>query len=459
MISHIIDLRSLHNQKIKHAARDAPSDSLPPNIKIPAVFIRLSSVLNMRQSTGSKKTTSWAVDFVQIMFKGIRNSPYKVQPEEPEEPGNTEPVEEHRLNLLVDARFKVADPERFSLLQRHVERDVAFNKELGVFALRLRAEAGRTILDALAHRVRAIERLVDCIDAIRQSDRDVRCEDITLNQVTFTYSDQPKASLNAPVQQNIQRWRASVVLYEGRSELELERGNPHLRVISLFRRLINSNLRFKGLPYFLSTTLPVVRALDSIEAAWQGPGTKNTGRVDIHLQHLDWFNIRYTLPGPGKGGERRLLLLLKLRCHRGEVMWHIQRQEPGPGRKQPNDAFTQALSKVWGVEGRDWRSLIHSAAATTDGRVEALMKAIDESIRSLATQSPSMTRQALSKMPQQHTQQQQQQQRNQNPNQVVNQKMMAAAAAANKARPQPARPQQHQQRQQPGQGQVVILDD
>lgn len=460
MISHLANLRTLHSRKVKHTTRDAPSCSLPSGIKIPSVFIRLSDILDTDRSPGAKKRdVSWAVDFVQIMFKGIENSPSKIQPKPSKTPGSTGAEEESRLGILVDARFKVADPERFSLLKGNVERDVAFNKRLGVFALRLRADVGRTILDTLAYRLRAIERLVDCIDAIRRSSRDIRCENITLNQVTFTYSDRPNANSDAVAQHDIRRWKASLLFQESKVKLELERGNPHLRIIDLLCRLVNSNLRFEKLPYFLSSTLPVMRALDSIEEAWKDLGPRSVGRVEVFPVYLDWTSIRYTLPGPNnKGAERRLTLRLRLQFHRGETMWHVDRAEPGMA-SLPDDAFKKALTRVWGAENRVWENLIFSAAVRADDRVETLLKAIDDAIRPLTIQSPTMTRQAPPKMQQsQHAQQQQhQQQRNQAQNHALNQKAMA-----NKARQQQQQQQQQQYqppRQQPGQGQVVILDD
>ncbi|RYO85721.1 hypothetical protein DL762_005080 [Monosporascus cannonballus] len=456
MISHITDLKALHDRKIQYTTGDTPSYSLPPSIRIPSVFVRLSDILQKDQSPGSKKKAmSWAIDFVQIMFDGIQNSSSSSQSGSPETRSGGAGTEEcHRLSTLVDARFKVADPERFSLLKGNVERDVAFNKRLGVFALRLRAEVGHTILDTLAQRLRAIERLVDCIDAIRRSDRDVRCEDITLNRVTFTYSDRPKANDGATMQQDVERWKASLVLRKGEVKLELERGNPHLRIIDLFNRLVNSELRFHKLPFFLSSTLPVIRAFDLIEEAWKDIIMRGAGRVEVFPAHLNWFNIRYTLPGPNRGAERRLTLGIKLRFHRGAPMWHIERAQPGVA-KHADDVFKKALDRVWNAEGKVWNNLIYSAAVAIDNGIEALLKAVDEAIRPLVTQSPLMTRQAAPRAQQpqpqpQHHQQQQQQQRSQNQNHAPNHKMMAAMAAASKARQHP---------QQLGQGQVVILDD
>ena len=360
---------------------------------------------------------------------------------------STKPEEERGLSTSVDARFKVVNPERFSLLKGQVGRDVAFSRQLGVFALRIQADVGSTLLDTLTHRLRAIEKLVGCIDAISQSNCDIRCEDITLNQVTFTYSDQKHKDGNEELQPDAQRWKACLVLDEDRTKLELEKGDPHMRVINLLHQLINSELRVQKLPFFLSGTLPIMRAFDSIEETWAPLTLKNMGRVEIHPAYLDWYHVRYVLPAPGKGGERRLTLELKLRNRRGGVVWHVSRAHPQQA-SQLDDVFKKALSRVWCADGQNWSNLVSSAAVEVDNRVELLLKAVDAAIRPLVIQSPSMARQAPPKA------QQGQQQRSHNNNQALNQKMMAAAAGANKGRQQPHPPP----RQQAGPGQVVVLD-
>lgn len=421
--------------------RDAQSHTLPPNIKLPAVFMRLSDILGHGQSSVSK-TTDWAIDLVQIMFKDVQDMPSQTFSESQ----SAKAEEERRLSTSVDARFKVVNPERFSLLKGQVGRDVAFNRQLGVFALCIQADVGSALLDTLAHRLRAIERLVGCIDAISQSDCDIRCEDITLNQVTFTYSDQ-KHKEGEELQPDAQRWKACLVLDEDRTKLELEKGDPHVRVINILHKLINSELRVQKLPFFLSGTLPVMRAFDSIEETWAPLTLKNMGRVEILPAHLDWYHIQYVLPASGKGGERRLNLELKLRNRRGGVVWHVSRAQPQRA-SQLDDVFKKALNRVWCADGQNWCNLVSSAAVEVDNRVEFLLKTVDAGIRALAMQSPSMARQAPPKT------QQGQQQRNQNNNQALNQRMMAAAAGANKGRQQPHPPP----RQQAVQGQVVVLD-
>ncbi|KAI0102331.1 MED14-domain-containing protein [Hypoxylon sp. NC0597] len=441
MISHIIDLRTLHKRQIKHVTRDEINYSLPANMKVPSVFIRLSDILRQPQSDKShKRAANWAHDFVEIMFRGIRNP--ATRPQILDRDGtvtngtkgageSTEPPKES-LYAFLDARLKVSDPARFGLLKGHVERDVAFSRNLGIFALRLEAKVGSTVLDTLAHRLQAIDKLADCVDAIRRSDRDIHCEEITLTKVVVTYTDRKKSDGETTAQPNSNRWTATLELSPDRIKLSFERGNPQLRALDFFRALINSDLRCEKLPFYLSSTLPIHRALDSVEDAWADLAMNDRGRVEVFAAHLDWFNIHYTLPGLNRNPHalRRLTLQIRLRGRREDVEWELTREEPGPVKK-PNDEFKQALDKVYNAEGKAWRSLVDSASSKTDHRVGDLIRAVDEAIRRLAMQSPTVLKpqpkgQALKSQAQ-----------------AVYHKQMASG------RPRP----------QPQTGQVVVLDD
>ncbi|KAH8675385.1 mediator complex subunit MED14 [Xylariales sp. PMI_506] len=446
MISHIIDLKTLHQRHIKHSIVEVSNRYLPPNMKLPAVFMRLSDVLKDRQSTSSRKAVSWATDFVQIMFKGVEtrhrlDGHSRVAGKEGTTADSTGavPAKQDRLTTIADARFRVVDRSKFSLLQGNVEQDVAFNPRLGVFALRLKAEAGNTMLDDLASRVQAIERLVDCVDAIRRSSSDIQCETITLAQVVFTYSDAIGRTAGSTAEANLQRWRASLDLRTDRTKMSLEKGNPHLRVLDGFNRLLNSELGFAKVPQYLAFTLPVLKALDGIEDSWQDMDMDGRSRVEIFSGHLDWFSIRYTLPGYNNG-ERQLHIQVKLRERRGKHWWHVYRSEPG-SVPNPSDDLKEGLEAVWSMKDKDWANFGDSASSEADDRIITLLQALDAKVKELVelppppppapatapSTSPSMARKAQ-------------------PTPKLNQKTMQA----NKARPQ----QQHQNN-----ANVVVLDD
>lgn len=400
LISHITDMRTLHQRRIKHFPHDGINYSLPASMKVPSIFIRLSDVLRQPHLGGSNKRTAfWALDFVEVMFRGTHNSP--TMPRLPsgdqaaDATGGDSALQKEPLHTFLDARIKVSDPSRFGLLRGHVERDVAFSRRLGVFALRLEAGVGSTVLDVLAHRVQAIDKLADCIDAIRRSDRDIRCEEITLSKVVVTYTDRMKPKDDVTAQPHDNRWRATLELGPDGIRLLFEKGNPQLRALDHFRSLINSALRCEKLPFYLSSTLPIHRALDSVEDAWEDLAMNNQGRVEIFSAHLDWIDVHYYLPGPGRNpqAQRRLTLLIRLQKRNDGVEWEVSRREPGQV-ENPNDEFKQALDKVWNAENKVWHSLVHSAASPTDYRIGELIRAVDEAVRRLAAPSPSMLKQS-----------------------------------------------------------------
>ncbi|KAI5867060.1 MED14-domain-containing protein [Durotheca rogersii] len=373
MISHITDMRSLHQRQIRHKAHDGINYSLPPTMKIPSIYIRLSDMLRHPQSRKSgKRVAPWALDFVEIMFKGIRSPSPKLTASNRNEPAGNAAVTPQKppLHVFLDARLKVSNRSRFGLLRGHVERDVAF-----------KADVGSPILDTLTQRLQAIDKLADCIDAIRRSDRDIRCEEITLTKVVVTYTDQTKPTDGVTMQSHGDRWKATLQLGADGIELFFDRGNPQLRVLDLFQHLVNSDLRCRKLPFFLSSTLSIQRALEAIEDAWETLAMNDQGRVEIFAAHLDWFNIHYSLPGPGKNPHavRRLTMQIRLRARDEAVEWHVFREEPGG--VQPEDEFTHALDKVWNAEDKP------------DHRVGELMRAVDEAVRRLVHQSPTILKQ------------------------------------------------------------------
>ncbi|GAP83425.1 putative mediator of RNA polymerase II transcription subunit 14 [Rosellinia necatrix] len=402
MMSQIGILGAMHKERMKYAVQDRINPLLPPNMKVPSIHVRLSEILGRHHPHVSKNISSWAFDTVEINLKTIENRlPQSMDPAAgPGSRGSNEGIaplasEQHRYNIVVDARVKVADPSRFGPLRGNVERDVAFNERLGVFAFSIEAAVGSSILDTLAHRLQALSRLAGSIDAIRQSPQDVQCEEITLNNVKFSYTDRAR-STNAEAQQNSHRWTASLDLQTENIKLILDPGNPQLRAAEQFDKLINSAEGFKGVPWFLSTTLPIHRALSSVEHAWEALAMTNQCRVNISVISLDCYTIQYTL-NLAKDVSRCLTLFVKLQSYNAVPQWHVYREETGPQR-QPDDEFQKILQKVWLSGERPWRRLGPSVAADATDGIEALVKATDEAIRPLAVKSPSISKQPQPKM-------------------------------------------------------------
>lgn len=392
MISHITDMKTLHQRHIKHTTDEVIIPSLPPSMKVPAIKVPLSEILSGRPA-GARKIATWARDFVQIRFKGLEKAS-SGRSRQLIKPGNgiqLHDIHKENSDLLVttaEARFRVADPSKFSLLKGNVEQDVAFNSRLGVFALQLRADIGTTMLDDLASRVQAIERLVDCVDAIRRSNSDISCDTITLARVVFTYGDTIGRIVGKETNADTKRWKASLDLRADRIKMSLETGNPHLRVLDCFNQLINSELGFEKVPHYLAFTLPVLKALELVEDSWEGVDSVSQGFVEIFTEHLDWFTIRYTISGPNNGSSKVYRIAVKLRERRGSLFWHITRCEPGPDCN-PDDELKVVLAKVWSHPAEGWQNFGDSASCTADYNIITLLTAVDEAVRQFAKQPPS----------------------------------------------------------------------
>ncbi|KAK8126908.1 Mediator complex subunit MED14 [Apiospora kogelbergensis] len=406
LISHVIDLKTLHGRRVKHLVGNLGTRSLPPNVRIPAVVVKLSEIIKLGRSTGSSRISSWAEDFVYIEFKGAgnRSRRRRTRPtvtggtpgQSGQQPGDDNSEQPQHLDTMVEARFKVSDRAKFSLLKGHVERDVAFNPRLGVFALRLGAHVGTTIFESLAHRLQAIERLVDCIDAIRKSDKDIKCESITLSQVVFSYSDAIGRKAGVQAQASLHRWKATLDLRKDKIALVLEKGNPHLRALDSFTQVLNSNLGFAKIPLYLALTLPIVKALDDIVDAWIPLEAKHQGRAEVFTSAVDCFNVRYTFPGgPDKRlPSRQVGIRAKLQTKQSrsnEPRWWITRvPEPLAASPAQDDEFGKALRKVWEPSSEKcWQGFTTSASCLTDDTIASLLQAIDQAIREASKKMPS----------------------------------------------------------------------
>ncbi|KAI1122398.1 mediator complex subunit MED14 [Nemania abortiva] len=400
MMSQIGILGAMHKERIKYGVQDRIDPMIPPNMKVPTIHVRLSEILSRHHPHVSKNISSWAFDFVEISLKNIeRPIPQASGPniglQSDEDRSALSTLEQRRYNIVVDARVKVADPSRFGPLRGNVERDVAFNERLGVFAFVIEAEVGGSILDTLAHRLQALSRLAGSIDAIRQSRRDIQCEEITLNNVKFSYTDQVRPA-NLGGHQSGHRWTASLDLQTDNMKLILDPENPQFRAADQFNRLINSKEGFKGVPWFLSITLPVQRALSSVERAWEPVNGINQCRVNVSVVSLDCYTVQYTLPSASHP-SRRLTLHIKLQSHNSIPEWRIYREELG-SNKQPDDEIQKVLHKLWTSEKRVLRRLGVSVAVDVTNGAEAIIKSTDEAIRALVVKSPSVSKQPQPKV-------------------------------------------------------------
>ncbi|CAK7266929.1 mediator complex subunit [Sporothrix epigloea] len=409
-------------RKSAHAIRIS-NPYLPTRAKLPAMSIRLTDLLtggplavgvatsetldsnaevikrsvlpldNQPPSTTSATSTRrwWDDEYVRVLFRGVDT--------ECSEESNDSKDGQREMGVLAEARLTVLDRNKFRLLENSTrpDQDVAFNSRTGEFCLYLRAAIGESIIGVLVRRLWSIERLVGFLDAIRRESRVVHSQTVSLNRLVFSYSVGPGNPLSAAEQENLTteaavasaaaaascgRWRVTVDLSNSAHvQLQLERGCPHLRVADFLNSVANDPTMFAAVPFFLTATLPLYRALDRMEDAWEPLQMRNAGMLGIFPRSLDWIVMRYALPPdpPGMHTRPRLLVLdIRLRTRRGELLWQIRRTEnklpespEGSGNTNANanaNANENDLAKVMRLifqgRGPGWLGLSTAAVAS-----------------------------------------------------------------------------------------------
>lgn len=306
------------------------------------------------------------------MFRGVRN------------PAS---ASSKYFTVSADAKVLVRDKSKFSLLKGHVDHDVYYHARTGSFRLHLRTEIGKSFVDALATRLKALDRLVEFVAAINRRSDTVKCESVTLRKVVFTYG--PPNSEQHPVDgQTSTPWR--VVLDLARSEkvsVTLEKGNPHIRVRDMLDQLVNSSAGFEQLPFWLQTSLNLHRALDAMEDSWVNVAMDNQGELQIAPHAIDVYYLYFELPVQVNKPARGLCLRVRCRLRRGELWWSVERAQPsGEARRNDIDEFDTALQPVFDSRGDDWMGHGKSAVAKTAGTgIVDLLARVSDALKGLAT--------------------------------------------------------------------------
>lgn len=386
MISHITDLRKLHTLKKSHTALELPNHSLPPQVRLPTIYVRLSEMLEKRPGSSSR-TLAWAKDFVPIIFKGVRT-----HTGDQEGPANATAAQVRRdtpAKIRAEARLTVIDRSKFKSLRGNVDHDVVYNHRTGQFSLKLRADMGTPVVDLLADRVQALERLMEFVEALRLAGSNAIPQSVALREVVFTYSNDPAETVSNPPQ-GPRAWSVHLDLPKGAKViLTLEKGNPHMRALDMLQEMAQST-KTELLPSYLPFSLPLYRVLDRIEDEWDNIAAKNAGSVAIVVKAAEWVTVRFKLPAPT---TRRLLCLdIRTMGRKGRLLWHVKRtDEKGHERplNGPQDEFDTLLQRsVWHAHGDGRKSFGTSAAADPKIGIETLLWSISESVKSLVGTAP-----------------------------------------------------------------------
>ncbi|OLN88125.1 Mediator of RNA polymerase II transcription subunit 14 [Colletotrichum chlorophyti] len=393
MITHATEERNLHRERINYLPKESTNLSLPPQLRIPSLFVPLSKILRrpgkssiQNDSAGGQnqpgnQASSWAQDQVEIKFNALQHPSPVVSSQSGNGISAAEVLENAGFSFVADAIVRVRDKSKFALLKGRVDRDVFFNSKVGQFIFTVRQQVGQPMLETLTTHVKSIDRLVGFLEAMGKARGSVKCERVSLREVVFTYSDiaQPGESDSSL---KPRRWRATLDLAKTDIRMSLERGNPHLRVLDLFTTLVNIRDGLKALIVYMPLLLPILRALESIESKWEVLESTDQGRVEVFPRTVDWIAIRYTLPSP-TGQPRILVLDIRSRMRRGEVWWNFSRATPN-GPLPLDEEFNKVLKSVWESHGDGWRGLMTGAAARPGPSTMELLTKLDDAVRTFA---------------------------------------------------------------------------
>jgi mediator of RNA polymerase II transcription subunit 14 len=383
MISQIVDLSVLEERGIKHVEKDQDNSALPAQIRLPAIYVRLSEIA---PSLAPKKDPgrSWAREYVQITFRAAQQFA-DVTTAQHGDAGQPR-IGSGSIKAVSDATVTVADKTKFKDLKGNVDSDVTFDTRLGQFILHLRQEIGTSLIDTLATRLQAIGRLVDFVDAMRKSGGGIACESVTMREIVFSYGDDLLGQSGGVLQQG-PRWMARLDLVSGPDiKLSLDRGNPHLRVLDLLEALANSS-NLRDLPHYLKLTFSMLKALESIEDSWAKIAENDDGTVDIRHWSLEYTTIQYTLTGK-PGQPRRLTLGLKKAWRAGIDYWHLTFQLKNDKVIAPDSEFQKVLKPILDGRGEHWKGLGTGAAGEVGKGIEELLSIVDNAVVSLIGSPP-----------------------------------------------------------------------
>lgn len=412
-------MRALHGRRAKCVLHDGSKKAISKRAGLPALYVMLSTLLPSKNQS-SRTGKSWAKDVLKITFQGLETSkprelgasppsaallspsasqgapsgsapPAAVEPRQPDGGEDAIMVAQGHMETVMPAGL---------LVKQHVDKDIAFHPSTGAFAFRLQARIGESVLTPLVERLQRVERLVDFVQAINAHPTTLHCESVSLSRLIFSYVYTQILTPNQPPTDS-PRYQATVDFSGTTSklELQLQAGNPHIRILDYLTKILDSSLGLHGLATILPLTLPVLRALDAAEDAWCALDTRS--EMQIFCRASDWYTVRYLLQPPPDAensdsitaaqqeAPKRITFEIRLRRRGNAPWWCIRRDRPHGAAS--TDQIDLALKKsVWnGGEKGVWIGMQCAAIAEVGG-AESMVSQVDAVMREIATDSQAL---------------------------------------------------------------------
>ncbi|PHH70306.1 hypothetical protein CDD80_6105 [Ophiocordyceps camponoti-rufipedis] len=294
MMTQSMDVRELQRHKIKSRLSDGTDLSASRPVRLPSLEIPLSAVFPsmatttregdlsaqdvelfslMQKYTGAALTMrrAWADDVVQLNFVGMRSRP------------------DGELVCLSEAVVRVRKRSRLAALKDMVDGGVVYRPRRGEFSVQLERRLGEPMVEALRTRIKAVDRFVNMVEALDRAGGSLSTEEMTLGRVTFCYGED-------------RAWRLELELSSDEMRISVSPGNPHLRVMDLMRRLVNSDGGIGALIAWLPASLPALQAVSAMESHWEAAGSR--GRLTLTMKSPAWMMLTYDVVD-GRGRRRR----------------------------------------------------------------------------------------------------------------------------------------------------------
>lgn len=424
LIARSIDLRELHRQKIKNRSNSKTLSSASPLVLLPSIEIALSALLpamtsnrdgfesdaSASEDSGSHENLehlsliqhatgntvsgvnkAWADDIVNISFKGIKClAPVDIR--------NEDASQDTQLICISEAVIRTRISARSALLSNLADGEVSYNSRRGQFLLRIERAVSMPMLDTLKSRIMAIDRFVKFLEAMDSAGSFIVTDTVTLRRIAFYYSEftsrrqqqveqsHGEDQTRGEESRTDKRWRVVLDLSKHDIEIEIEKGNPHLRVLDVMRQLVNCDDGISRLMSWLPTSLPALQAIDEIASLWVPFIAAGRGYFDFSMKTAVWMNLTYTI---GTIHEHQSLKIVsvdvKMKSRRGEAWWHVWRSDTDANSQ---DDISRALKRVWDSKGEGWIGLATGAAGRPQNGVVAMLLAVDEAVRNFLTDTP-----------------------------------------------------------------------
>lgn len=338
MISKYVDTSLLNHEKIKHRLR-VHSPNAPGTGSL-VLYLHLSTTNSPEMlQIRSLMSSPWLNEIITLAYQGLH------------------PVTRFAIHTA-SARLKNPIPNIRSLTSA-VDDSIAFHPTSGAFAFRLFTSVGESSIPPLLRRLSSIERLVYFLGGIKRYR--LSCSAISLNHLEFTYDSSPQlltAKIHFPA--------------DAPARIFFETGNPHLRIQDFMTSLLRSPDGLSQVVKSLRITLPLLRALQHVEAL------ASSVQVHITSHSAEWYQLRYENPS--------WKLDIRLRPRRDDVMWHV-RNLAKERSEEPIEPMPYEMQSLEKGSGGGWRGMRGGMVASTSG-VEDLIRRIDEAHR-MACPEPS----------------------------------------------------------------------